>query len=162
MVLNINSLEEACAAYEAVMSSCRNYAPDASLEGVLVQQMAPPGVEMIVGISSDIHFGPMLMIGMGGVFVEVFKDTALYPCPLNKGEALEMISSLKAYRLLQGYRGNAPCDIGALADMMVVLSRYAADNKDSIKEIDLNPVFVYSEGKGISIADALLVKYADA
>lgn len=162
VVLNINSLEEANAAYEKIMSSCRAYNPAAILEGVLVQHMAPKGVELIVGVSNDVHFGPMLMIGMGGVFVEVFKDTALYPCPLNKNEALEMIQSLKAYRLLKGYRGSAPCDIQALADMMVTLSEFVAANKDSIKEVDLNPVFVYPEGQGISIVDALLVKYADA
>lgn len=162
VVLNINSLSEATAAYQKIMESCQTYNPSAVLDGILVQHMAPKGVEMIVGISNDVHFGPMLMIGMGGVFVEVFQDTALYPCPLNKNEALEMIQSLKAYKLLKGYRGSAPCDISALADTMVKLSEYVATNKDRIKEIDLNPVFVYPEGQGIAIVDALLIKYADA
>jgi acyl-CoA synthetase (NDP forming) len=159
--LNLQSRDEALTAFDSIMKSCAAYDPKARLDGVLVQEMAKAGTEMIVGISSDPKFGPLLMIGMGGVFVEVFKDAALYPCPLGKDEALEMIRSLKAYKLLIGYRGSKPCDIDALADLMVRLSQFAAENKDSVKELDLNPVFVYPEGEGLSVVDALLIKYRD-
>lgn len=159
--LNLHSREEALIAFDSIMKSCAAYDPQARLDGVLVQEMAEAGTEMIVGISSDAKFGPLLMIGMGGIFVEVFKDAALYPCPLSKEEAIEMIRSLKVYKLLTGYRGSKPCDIDALADLMVRLSQFAAENKDVVKELDLNPVIVYPEGEGLSVVDALLIKYQD-
>ena len=101
------------------------------------------------------------MVGMGGVFVEVFKDIALYPCPLGHAAALEMLRSLKAYKLLTGYRGSRPCDIDALAEVMVKLSQFAAENKETVKELDLNPVFVYPEGEGLCVVDALVIKHRD-
>ncbi|HWQ73421.1 MAG TPA: acetate--CoA ligase family protein [Desulfitobacteriaceae bacterium] len=159
--LNLQSREEALSAYDSIMKSCAAYDPKARLDGIFVQEMAGAGTEMILGISSDAQFGPLLMIGMGGVFVEVFKDVALYPCPLGKDEALEMIKSLKVYKLLKGYRGSKTCDIDALADLMVRLSQFAADNKEVVKELDLNPVFVYPEGEGLAVVDALLIKYQE-
>lgn len=159
--VGISSLEDAQNAYDQIIDSCLAYKPEANIEGILVQEMADPGTEMIVGVTSDAKFGPMLMVGMGGVFVEVFQDVAMYPCPLNKEEALEMIRSLKSYKLLTGYRGSKPCDVNALADLMVRVSRFAQEHKDEVKELDLNPVFVYPEGNGVSIVDALLIKYTD-
>lgn len=159
--LNIKTKGEALSAYDSIMESCSKYNPKAKLEGVLVQEMVKSGVEMIIGINSDKKFGPMLMVGMGGVFVEVFKDIVMYPCPFGKSEAIEMIESLKSYQLLKSYRGSKPCDIDALANAMIKLSQYAARNKDLVKEIDLNPVFVYPEGEGVSIVDTLLIKYVD-
>ena len=159
--LGIEDGHQAEKAFDEIMENCRTYKPDAVIDGILVQEQAEPGVEMILGITSDAHFGPMLMAGMGGVFVEIFKDAAMYPCPLNKEEALRMLQGLKAYKLLKGYRGSSPCDIEALTDVMVKLSRYAKDHRDEIKEMDLNPVFVYPEGQGVSIIDALIIKYKD-
>ena len=101
----------------------------------------------------------MILVGLGGVFVEVFKDAVLYPAPLNKAEALNMIKSLKAYKLLAGYRGSKPADIDALAEMLVNIGNYAVENKDELKEMDLNPVFVYPDGEGVCAVDALIVKY---
>ncbi|HCP14724.1 MAG TPA: CoA-binding protein [Peptococcaceae bacterium] len=157
--LNIGSREEALKAYPRILERCAAYAPKAKLEGVLVQEMAKPGLEIILGISNDARFGPLLMIGLGGIFVEIFKDIALYPCPLGYEEAKEMISSLKAFKLLTGYRGSKPLDLDALAKAMVRLSRFAAENKETVKELDLNPVFVYPEGEGLCVADALLIRY---
>ena len=117
--------------------------------------MLKPGVEMIIGVNNDKDFGPVIMVGMGGVFVELFKDVQLAPAPLTKNMAMTMIRGLKAYPLLTGYRGSAACDVDALADLLVKISRMAADKKDEIKELDINPVFV-TDG-GVSIADALLV-----
>lgn len=157
--LQITSLEEAKKAYNDILESCCAYKPDARIQGILVQEMVPAGMEMIIGVMNDAQFGQMILVGMGGIFVEVFKDAALYPCPVNHAEAKKMIQSLKAYKMLTGYRGSTPCDIEALADMMVKISQYAAETKETLAELDLNPVFVYEEGKGVCAADALIVNY---
>ncbi|MGN0357551.1 MAG: acetate--CoA ligase family protein, partial [Blautia sp.] len=101
----------------------------------------------------------MIMVGMGGVFVELFKDVALLPAPLTLNQSLKAIDSLKSAPLLNGYRGSEPCDKQALADLLVKISEMAAAGKDEIKELDINPVFVTPDG--VAIADALLVKYED-
>lgn len=157
--LNINSEAEAVAAYNEILANVAKNAPGASIDGILVQEMVKSGVEIIIGVTNDKQFGPMLLVGLGGIFVEVFKDAVLYPAPMNKAEAMDMIKELKAYKLLKGYRGSAPCDIDALADMIVKISMYAYEHKDELKEMDLNPVFVYPEGEGVCAVDALIVKY---
>lgn len=157
--LNITSADQAEAAFHRILSNCKSYAPDARILGVMVQKMVPKGVEIILGIKNDRQFGPMLLAGLGGVFVELFKDVSLYPCPINVTEAHEMLRRLKGYRLLTGYRGSVPCDVDALADLMVKLSCYAVDHKEELAELDLNPVFVYENGQGVCVADALAVKY---
>ena len=159
--LNIHSADEAAAAYQEILSNVARTKPGAKTDGVLVQEMAPAGVEMIIGVTKDKQFGPMLLVGMGGVFVEVFKDAALYPAPLNHDEAIGMLKKLKSYKLLTGYRGAKPCDIDALADMMVKIGDYACAHCDELKELDLNPVFVYPEGEGVCAVDALIVNEID-
>lgn len=156
--LNIRTEEEAFKAFDEIMASCRAYKPDADLKGVLLQQMMPAGTEILLGVTSDAMFGPMIMVGMGGVFVEVFKDVALYPAPLKKAEAMQMLQSLKAFRLLKGYRGEAPKDLDALCELIEKVSDYAVENKNNLRELDLNPVFVYEDGKGAAIVDALVVR----
>ena len=159
--LNIHSADEAAAAYQEILANVARTKPGARTDGVLVQEMAPAGVEMIIGVTKDKQFGPMLLVGMGGVFVEVFKDAALYPAPLNHDEAIGMLKKLKSYKLLTGYRGAKPCDIDALADMMVKIGDYACAHCDELKELDLNPVFVYPEGEGVCAVDALIVNEID-
>lgn len=156
--LNLKDEAELAAAYREVLANAKAHCPDARINGVLIQEMLPAGVEVILGVNNDPQFGPMIMVGLGGVFVEVFRDVQLYPAPLNKGEALEMIRGLKGYKMLQGYRGSAPCDVDALADLMVQVSDFAVANKDSLLELDINPVFVHEAGKGVDIADALIVR----
>ena len=157
--LNIRNAQELTEAFDTIMTSCAKNAPDARLEGVLLKPMLKTGAEMIIGISNSRQFGPMLMVGMGGVFVEIFKDVQLAPVPLSKAQAMKMIKALKAYPLLCGYRGGAVCDVDALAELMVKIGAMAAEGKDEIKELDLNPVFVTEDGA--SIADALLVRYEE-
>ncbi|HIQ73224.1 MAG TPA: acetate--CoA ligase family protein [Candidatus Blautia intestinigallinarum] len=157
--LHIQNEEEAAAAYNEIMENVARTSPGKKTDGILVQEMAPSGVEIIIGVTNDKQFGPMLLVGLGGIYVEVFKDAALYPVPLNKGEAMNMLKSLKSYKLLTGYRGSKPCDLDALTDMMVKISDYAYAHKDEIKEMDLNPVFVYPQGEGVCAVDALIVKY---
>ena len=156
--LNVCGPEAAEKAYEEIMESVTAKRPDAHINGILTVPMLDAGVEIIIGVNNDPQFGPMIMGGMGGVFVEVFKDVALYPAPLKEEEALEMLKSLKSFKLLNGYRGTEKCDIKALCQTIVAISNYAQANKDVLKELDINPLFVYPEGKGVGVADALIVK----
>lgn len=153
--LGIKSLDEAEAAYEEILRNSLSYRPDARINGVLVQPMLPKGAEVILGVNRDPQLGPMVLVGLGGIFTELFKDCALYPAPLGYDEAMEMIRSLRAYPLLSGYRGSAPLDVDALAKMLVRLGELAAEQKNSLAELDMNPVFVYE--KGVWAADALAV-----
>jgi acetate---CoA ligase (ADP-forming) len=147
------------AAYKRVLAAAKHYAPDARIEGVLVQPMAAPGREVILGISRDPCWGPLLMVGLGGVLVEVLEDVALAPVPLDKDAALTLIGKLKGAALLHAHRASPPADIDALAELMVQLSQFAADHANEIAEIDLNPVIVHEQGQGVSLVDALIVKH---
>ena len=118
--------------------------------------MAPQGQEMILGIIHDDTFGPMLMLGFGGIHVEVNPDMALSPVPLDIDAAAALLDRLKGRALLDGVRGAAPLDVDALLDLVVKLSQFAADHGDRIGELDLNPVLVHETG--VSVVDALLVK----
>jgi acyl-CoA synthetase (NDP forming) len=146
------------AAYDRITDSVKRHARKAKIQGVLVQPMAAPGREVILGINRDDKFGPMLMIGLGGVLVEVLGDVALAPVPLDANAARALIARLKGARLLEAFRGQPAADVDALVDIMVKLSRLAADHADTIAEIDLNPVLVHPIGQGATIVDALIVK----
>ena len=150
---------EVRAAYARVLADAKHYAPDARIEGVLVQPMAAPGREFMLGISRDPRWGPLLMVGLGGVLVEVLEDVALAPVPLDRDSALALIGKLKGAALLGAHRGSPPADIDALAEMMVQLSQFAADHVNEIAEVDLNPVIVHPQGKGVSVVDALIVRH---
>ncbi len=158
VALNLRSAEDVRAAYAHVLASARRHAPSARVLGVLVQPMAPPGREVILGVKRDATFGPLLMVGLGGVAVEVLKDVALAPVPLAVAEARELLGRLQGAALLGAHRGTPPADVDALVGLMVRLSRFAADHADTIAEIDLNPVLVHERGKGVSVVDALIIK----
>lgn len=155
--LNIDSVNEAQRSFNEILSTVKKNKPHAKLDGVTVQEMVEKGMEIIIGVTNDIQFGPSVMVGLGGVFVEIFKDTALYPAPINKNEALEMIKSLQAWPLFDGYRGQKLLDVEALAEIIVSVGELASDNKDNLSELDINPLFLYEEGKGVCAADALVV-----
>jgi succinyl-CoA synthetase beta subunit len=144
-------------AYRRVMAHAATAAPGALIDGVLVQAMARPGIEIILGISRDPGFGPMLMVGLGGVHVEVLRDVAFAPVPIGVEDALDLLAELKGAALLDGVRGAPPADKRALAELMAALSRFAADHAEAIEEIDLNPVIVHPEGHGLTVVDALIV-----
>ena len=146
--------------YERVLAAAKAYAPHARIDGVLVQPMAPPGREVILGVNRDERWGPLLMIGLGGVLVEALGDVALAPVPLDREQALALIARLKGAKLLGAYRGMPAADIEALAELMAKLSQFAFDHADDIAEIDLNPVIVHDKGAGVSVVDALIVKRA--
>jgi acetate---CoA ligase (ADP-forming) len=145
-------------AYRRVVANAKTAHPDAAIQGVLVQQMAPPGVEIILGVTRDPTFGPMLMVGLGGIHVEVLRDVAFSPVPIGQDDALALLGELKGAALLDGVRGAPPADRTALAELIAALSRFAADHADQIDEIDLNPVIVHPQGHGLTVVDALIVK----
>ena len=131
-------------AYSQIISSIRQAYPEARIDGVSVQTMAPPGVEVIVGMTKDPQFGPVLMFGLGGILVEVLKDVSFRIVPVSERDAREMIKEIKGYPLLQGYRGQKPASIPALEQLIVKVSQFVEKNPQ-IKELDLNPIFAYPD-----------------
>ena len=162
VLLGVETADAAEAGFAGIMANARALRPEASIRGVLVQPMAPPGIEIIVGASVDPDYGPLVMVGLGGVFVEVYGDVAFAPAPLDSAHARSLVESLAGWPVLRGVRGAGPADVDALVDLIVRLSHLAADHADAIAEIDLNPVIVHPEGEGVSVADALIVCAAPA
>ena len=142
-------------AYDEIMASCTAKHPDADIEGIAVQGMAKIGTEVIIGMTKDPSFGPVLMFGLGGIFVEVLKDVAFRIVPLEKNDASEMISEIKGKKLLEGYRGQDPADIPFLEDVLLKLSDLV-DKTEGIAEIDMNPVFAYKQGAVVVDARIIL------
>jgi acyl-CoA synthetase (NDP forming) len=131
-------------AYTEIMAAAKKANKKADIQGISVQKMARTGVEVIMGMSKDAQFGPVLMFGLGGVFVEVLKDVAFRIVPLNRRDASQMIREIKGYPLLEGYRGQEPANITALEDLLLKLSDFV-DKNPKIKEMDLNPIFAYKD-----------------
>lgn len=154
--LNLKNESEVIEAYHEIMKNAKENCKDARIYGVQIMPMVDKGIEMIIGVNNDPQFGPCILCGLGGVFVEIFKDTALGLAPLSYEEAYEMVYSLKGIKLLQGYRGSKTSDIDAYIEAIVNVSKFASENKDTTKELDINPIFVYE--KGIYAVDALLIK----
>lgn len=144
------------AAFEEIVTNAKAYDPAARIEGVLIQKMMPKGHELVIGVIRDADFGPLVMLGSGGIYLEVLKDVVFAPPPISPEEAKRLILSLKTAPILQGVRGQAPADLDALA---ALVSRVAdlARTETAIEQIDFNPVFVYSEGEGVVAVDALAV-----
>ncbi|WP_017379065.1 acetate--CoA ligase family protein [Paenisporosarcina sp. TG-14] len=155
--LNINSLEEAEQAYKDILNNKQNYCDDKKLESILLEEMSPKGVEVIIGAVQDEVFGPCIMFGLGGIFVEVMKDVVVMPTPLTEETALKMVQSIKSYPILEGVRGKVKYDIKALVETMVRISELCVDKKDNLIEFDINPLIVHEEGMGVTAVDALIV-----
>jgi acetyltransferase len=145
-------------AYEALLNNARRHRPDAAIQGVLVGPMAKKGVEIIVGTMLDATFGPMIMVGLGGVTTELFRDVVYRPAPVSADEAGAMLAELKAAPLLNGFRGAAKADVAALSQLIAEVSVLAVQQVDEISEIELNPVLVHPAGQGVTIVDALVVR----
>jgi acetate---CoA ligase (ADP-forming) len=158
VMLNLSGEAAVRDGYRTVLARAQTAHPGAQIDGVLVQAMARRGHDIILGVSSDPDFGPVLMVGLGGIHVEVLRDVAFAPMPLDTDEALALLGQLKGAALLDGVRGGPAADRAALAGLMVALSRFAADHADQVAEIDLNPVIVHPAGEGLTIVDALIVK----
>ncbi|MFC1873556.1 acetate--CoA ligase family protein [Chloroflexota bacterium] len=143
--LGLNSATQVGNAYSHIMASTKLLSPGFELQGVSVQRMAPPGVEVIIGMSKDAQFGPVIMFGLGGVLVELLGDVAFRISPLTEEDAAEMIREIKGFPLLQGFRGREVVDVSALEKLIVKVSEFVDQNPE-IKELDLNPVFAYKVG----------------
>ncbi len=143
--LGLETADQVGKAYDEIMASIGKAFPKATIQGISVQGMARTGVEVIVGMSKDAQFGPVLMFGLGGILVEILKDVSFRIVPLAKRDAAEMIHEIKGYPLLEGYRGSEPVDIANLEAMVLKVSEFVDKNPD-IKELDLNPVFAYGDG----------------
>jgi acyl-CoA synthetase (NDP forming) len=155
VVLNVAGAAQVREAARRVLDRVRAKAPTAVINGILVQEMAT-GLEVIVGAVSDPHFGPIVMFGMGGVFAEVMNDVSYRFAPIDRSEALRMVREVKGGGLLDGARGQPPRDLEALAQAIVAISRLIADYRDTIAEIEINPLFVRAVGAGVSAADCLI------
>ena len=153
--LNLKTADEVRAAYQAVMANAAKVEPPPRIAGVLVQPMVPQGIEIVVGATNDPLFGPMIVVGLGGILVEVLKDTALAPAPVTASEAEGMLRRLKGVKLLEGFRGMPAVDIGKLSQVISDVSRFAADHRDTVAELDVNPLIC--AGDRITAVDALIV-----
>ncbi len=155
--IGISNKSELIDAYNGIMGNAKKYAPEAKIRGVLVQEMVSNAREVIVGLSYDPQFGPVIMFGLGGIFVEVFKDVSLRTAPLTRADAEDMIKEVKGYETLKEFRGKPEADVEGIVDVLIKVSRLATDLGDVLSEIDINPLMVLDKGKGVKAADALVV-----
>jgi len=155
--VNIQSDEECRESFETIMKNAKNFKADANIHGVVIQKMAPWGTEVILGSINDPTFGPTVMFGLGGIFVEVLKDVTFRVAPIGEGRAMEMINEIKSAPILKGIRGENPKDRNALAKVIANYSAMVYDLIDEVSESDANPVIVYDEGDGVSIVDARII-----
>ena len=156
VALNLSDPEEIEAAFEGIVKSAQAYAPEADIRGVLVAPMASKGIEVIAGTKYDDQFGPIIMFGLGGVFVEILKDVAFRVLPITLHSAQRMITELKSVSILDGARGQSAADKKAIARLLVKVSEIA-EAYPEIREMDLNPVIVHEQGNGLSIVDARII-----
>ncbi len=152
--VNLKTQAEVKAAYKQILDNAKKYKPDATIAGVLVQEMAPQATEVIIGAIKDPQFGQTLMFGLGGIFVELLKDVTFRVAPIAAQDAAEMITGVKAFPLLNGYRNTPAADVEALVDVLLKVSKLVTEHPE-IKEIDLNPVMAYE--KGTKTVDARII-----
>jgi len=143
--LDLKTSKQVGKAYDDILRAIGKQYPEAKIQGVSVQKMARPGVEVIIGMSKDAQFGPVLMFGLGGVLVEILKDVSFRIVPLVQRDAREMIREIKGYPLLEGYRGQEPVDVANLEELILKVSDFVEQHPE-VEEIDLNPIFAYSDG----------------
>ena len=152
--VGIKDEEEAMATYQEIISKAKKYNKNAKISGVIVYPMVPQGTEIIIGMMKDPHFGPVIMFGLGGIFVEVLKDISFRILPIEERDAEEMITGIKGYEILKGAREEAPKDIEAIKILLMKISKLTMENPE-INEIDLNPIFVFE--KGLQVVDARII-----
>jgi acetyltransferase len=155
--VNIKDEQGVRDAWKVIMENSLAYKADAEIDGVAIQEMAPWATEVIVGSVNDATFGPTLMFGLGGIFVEVMKDVTFKVAPIDEATALDMQSEIKSAKILHGARGEAPRDQKALANVLAHYSYMIYDLKDEIAESDANPVIVYEDGQGVAVVDARII-----
>ncbi len=154
VIVNLNSVKEVIAGFNTITANVKKHNPKAEIEGMLIVEQAPPGIEVIIGALEDPTFGATVMFGLGGIFAEVLKDVTFRIAPLTKHDAEQMIREIKGFPLLTGARGNQQCDLDAIVDLLMEVSKLVSENPQ-IKELDLNPVRVYE--KGLLVLDARMM-----
>jgi len=152
--LNIKDETEARLAYQEIISKAKKYNKEAQIFGVITYSMIPKATEIIIGMMKDPHFGPVIMFGLGGIFVEILKDISFRILPIEEIDAREMITEIKVYEISKGARGNPPRDIQAIKEVLMKVSKLTTENPE-INEIDLNPIFVFE--KGLQVVDARMI-----
>jgi len=157
VALNLRSQEELRNAYGRLMERAAKEVPKDKIQGVLIQEMVPNGLEFMIGVKRDELFGPIVAVGLGGIYVEVLKDVSLRRAPVSKGEANRMIQELKGYPLLVGARGKSKKDVDALAEAIEKISVLACI-EDDLEELDVNPMFVFDEGEGVKAVDSMIIR----
>lgn len=156
--LDINDQRELDTAYEEILNHIGSYNDKAEIRGFLIQEMVTPGKEVIIGVKQDPQFGPVIIFGLGGIFVEGLKDFSLRRAPLRETDAWEMIEEIKGYPLLAGVRGEKRCDLQTIVRVLMSVSQMALDLKGVVSEIDINPLVVYPDGMGAKVVDCLFIK----
>jgi acyl-CoA synthetase (NDP forming) len=154
VVIGLNSKEQVKDAYTQILANVKAYNESARIDGVLVQHMAPKGVEVIVGGLRDSQFGPTVLFGLGGIFVEVLKDASFRVAPMTDLDSLQMIREIHSYSILKGTRGGTPSDEEAIVQILQATSKIMLENS-RIQQVDLNPVIVY--GTGATVVDARII-----
>lgn len=145
VMLDLADADAVTAAYDAIVANSKQAVPDADIEGVAVQNMAPAGTEVIVGMTTDPQFGPVVMFGLGGVMVEVLKDVTFRVLPLEARDVRQMVNDIKGRAILDGVRGAPPADVGAIEAALLKVADFISANPD-VRELDLNPMLVHSNG----------------
>ena len=159
--LNLKNEDDVRKAFDEIMKNAKKYGEDQGHDvdlsrGVFITQFSDMGTEVIVGVTRDSQFGSVVMFGLGGIFVEVLKDVTFRLIPLTKVDAHEMVHEIKAAKILEGVRGQAPRDVEALIDVILAISKMVVENPEII-ECDLNPTFLYEKGKGVLVVDARIL-----
>lgn len=154
--LDLKNETEVGVAYREIIENVRRQQPDARIAGLTVEEMARPGKEMILGMNRDAQFGPILMFGLGGIYVEAFEDVSFRLAPIREYSAMTMIKKTKAHIILNGYRGGPIYDVDSVAECLMRLSQMVVDFED-IRELDINPLLVYEKGQGCRIVDARII-----
>lgn len=154
VVLGISDDEEVKKTFKIIIGNAIRFNPNAEIKGVLVEEMLPKGLEVVVGAIRDPEFGPTVMFGLGGIFIEVMRDITFRVAPITRSEAEEMIREIKGYKILGGYRGQEPVDIEVILEIILGVSRLVVEN-DEICQLDLNPIIVWRRGG--KVADAKII-----
>jgi 4-hydroxybutyryl-CoA synthetase (ADP-forming) len=150
--VGLKNEKEIRSAFREIMDNAKAYKAEASIKGVLIQEMITSAKEVILGAKQDPLFGPLVMVGLGGIYVEVLKDVVFRLAPVDEQEAEKMVNSIKAIKLLKGVRGEAPSDLTSVVDSLLRLSQLITDFPE-IEEFDINPLLVLESGKGVRVAD---------
>ncbi|WP_085993072.1 acetate--CoA ligase family protein [Oceanobacillus senegalensis] len=156
--LGIKNSAELKVAYDEIINSVNKHAPGANINGVLIEEMIKKnGTEMFIGVKEDPQFGPLIVCGLGGIFIEVLKDASIRRAPIQVDEAYEMLKELKGFPLLEGVRGEKEKDVEKLTEVIVKISQFASQNRGKIKEMDINPLMVLEKGEGVIALDGVIV-----